>query len=79
MNILIVDDNLNNRMILKLLLEDFEEENKENKFRIEEAGDGLEAISKCEKGNFDIVLMDIMMPNMDELKLLKLLDKTIQI
>jgi len=73
MNILIVDDNLNNRMILKLLLEDFEEENKENKFLIEEAGDGLEAISKCEKGNFDIVLMDIMMPNMDGIEATKII------
>ncbi len=65
MNILIVDDNANNRMILKLLLEDYEEENKNVSFVIDEACDGLEAVKKCEDKKVDLVLMDIMMPNMD--------------
>lgn len=72
MNILIVDDNANNRMILKLLLEDYEE-NKNTKFTIEEAKDGLEAVNKCKDNNFDIVLMDIMMPNMDGIEATKII------
>jgi CheY-like chemotaxis protein len=65
MNVLIVDDNKNNRMILSLLLEDYMDENEGVHFNIQEAADGLEAVELCAKDNFDIVLMDIMMPNMD--------------
>lgn len=71
MNILIVDDNANNRMILKLLLEDYEEENKNISFTIDEACDGLEAVKKCEEKKIDLVLMDIMMPNMDGIEATK--------
>ena len=73
MNILIVDDNRNNRMILRLLLEDYMEENEEVKFSLEEAVDGLEAVEKCKNDNFDIVLMDIMMPNMDGIEATKII------
>ena len=72
MNILIVDDNANNRMILKLLLEDYEEDN-DVKFSIDEACDGVEAVQKCEDASFDIVLMDIMMPNMDGIDATKII------
>ncbi|MDB2562683.1 response regulator [Sulfurimonas sp.] len=65
MNILIVDDNKNNRMILRLLLEDYMEENKEVSFSLDEAEDGQVAVNKCREGNFELILMDIMMPNMD--------------
>ena len=65
MNILIVDDNANNRMILRLLLEDYMEENKEVSFTLDEAQDGQIAVDMCRTGNFELVLMDIMMPNMD--------------
>ncbi len=64
MNILIVDDNGNNRMILKLLLQDYEEDNS-IEFSIDEASNGIKAVQKCENNHFDIVFMDIMMPNMD--------------
>lgn len=30
-----------------------------------EAGDGMEAVSLCAKGEFDIIIMDIMMPKLD--------------
>jgi len=82
MNILIVDDNKNNRMILSLLLEDYMDENEGVNFSIEEAGDGYEAVEMCKNGAFDLVLMDIMMPNMDGIaatKAIREIDKKIMI
>jgi two-component system chemotaxis response regulator CheY len=73
MNILIVDDNKNNRMILRLLLEDYMEENKGVEFDLDEAEDGLQAVEKCSEKEFDIVLMDIMMPNMDGIEATKII------
>jgi DNA-binding response OmpR family regulator len=32
---------------------------------VEEAGNGLEAVEKCRSGNYDIVILDIMMPELD--------------
>lgn len=34
-------------------------------YETEEARDGMEAVRKCAEGNFDIVIMDIMMPELD--------------
>ncbi len=73
MKILIVDDNKNNRMILRLLLEDYEEENENISMDIDEAEDGLIAVEKCRSNSFDIVLMDIMMPNMDGIEATKII------
>jgi len=75
MYILIVDDHKNNRMILKLLLEDYVEDHNEPNFIIDEAGDGLDAVAMCEKQKYDIVFMDIMMPNMDGIQATKLIRK----
>ncbi len=65
MNILIVDDNNSNRMIMKYLLEDYAENNSGIIFDMQEACDGLEALQMCKENFYDIVFMDIMMPNMD--------------
>jgi two-component system chemotaxis response regulator CheY len=57
--ILLVDDNENNRLTLELLLEDIEG------IEILEAVDGQEAIDICKENEFDLIFMDIMMPNVD--------------
>lgn len=62
--ILIVDDNLNNRMLLRALLEDYGEENTIS-LSIDEAVNGVEAVAMAAETAYDMVLMDIMMPEMD--------------
>lgn len=58
MRVLVVDDEKLIRDVIKeyLILEDFE---------VSEAENGLEAVEKIKQDNFDIVIMDIMMPKMD--------------
>lgn len=65
MNILIVDDNASNRMILKLLLQEYGTENKSVSYEVEECANGYEAVKAVEKASYDLILMDIMMPEMD--------------
>lgn len=56
--LLIVDDEVNIReMIKKYAL--FEG------YKVEEAGDGMEAIRKVDEGTFDLIIMDVMMPELD--------------
>lgn len=57
--VLIVDDNDNNRLTLNLLLEEVEG------VFVAEAEDGQVAVEMCVREQFDLVFMDIMMPNMD--------------
>ena len=56
--ILICDDEAGLRIVIKKYAE-FENH------EIAEACDGIQAITACKKENFDIVIMDIMMPEMD--------------
>ncbi|OEF98502.1 response regulator transcription factor [Desulfuribacillus alkaliarsenatis] len=56
--ILIVDDEDRIRQLLKLYLE-------REGFIIEEADEGLTAYNKILNGNYDLVLLDIMLPGMD--------------
>jgi len=76
MNVLIVDDNANNRLIIRLMLEDYEEANKDIKFTLEEADDGQVAIDMCSKKSYDIVFMDIMMPNVDGIEATKVIKES---
>lgn len=73
MKVLIVDDNKNNRMVVSLLLEDFMDDSDAVDFEIDEASDGLEAVQQCRKIAYDLVLMDIMMPNMDGVEATKII------
>lgn len=65
--VLIVDDNDNNRLTLNLLLEEIEE------VEVYEAEDGQVAVEMCARQNFDLIFMDIMMPNMDGFEATKLI------
>ncbi len=56
--VLIVDDNPANRKLLEVrLLNDY--------FEVLSASNGLDAIAMCEKAMCDMVLLDVMMPEMD--------------
>ena len=57
-NILVVDDEARIRSIIKKYAE-FEGHT------VIEAGDGMEAVRLCRKDKFDIIIMDIMMPELD--------------
>lgn len=56
--ILLVEDNLINQQVAKEILES-------RNIKVEIANDGLEAIEKLKKSDFDLILMDIQMPNLD--------------
>lgn len=60
MNILIVDDNADNRTTLELLIEEIDDT-----IPLAFAADGQEAIDMCRQTHYDIIFMDIMMPNVD--------------
>lgn len=55
--ILVVDDNSGNRLLLKYNLEGF--------FDIDFASNGLSAINKFKENKYDLILMDIHMPDID--------------
>lgn len=62
--ILIVDDNENNRMLLRVLLEEYADEHN-IALHMKEAVNGLEASLIAENEHFSLILMDLMMPQMD--------------
>lgn len=69
MKLLIVDDEALIRNVIKeyALLEGYE---------VDEAGDGDEAISKASENNYDLIIMDIMMPKVDGLTAIKKIKET---
>jgi signal transduction histidine kinase len=57
-NVLIVDDNPTNRKLLRVVLQ-------AEGYETAEAGDGIEALSALERKPIDIIVCDVLMPNMD--------------
>lgn len=62
--VLIVDDERSIRKTLKEILE-FE------KYKVEEASDGLECLAKLKTNSFDVMILDIKMPKMDGMEVLE--------
>jgi CheY-like chemotaxis protein len=62
--VLIVDDDIRNIFALSSVLEDYGVD-------IRTADNGREAIALAQKGGLDVILMDIMMPEMDGLETMK--------
>lgn len=58
MNILIVDDEINIRSLLRKYAEF-------DGYTVAEAADGLRAVEMCRSGHYDLIVMDVMMPEMD--------------
>ncbi|MBQ9081812.1 MAG: response regulator transcription factor [Clostridia bacterium] len=69
MKVLIVDDE---DMIRSVLREYVEFEGDE----ADEAADGMEAVKKCRENDYDIVLMDVMMPRLDGFSAVKEIRKS---
>ncbi len=67
--ILIVDDEAKIREVLAEYAE-FEG------FESDQAGDGMEAVQKCRQNDYDLILMDIMMPKLDGYSAVKEIRKT---
>jgi len=59
--ILVVEDEGVNRLYLRSLLE-------RDGYEVDEAANGLEAVSVVRNGDFDLILMDVSMPKMDGLE-----------
>lgn len=68
LKVLIVDDEMELRKSIATTLP---ERMSEIEFEIHEAGNGLEAIQMARTGSFDLVLMDVRMPEVDGLKALE--------
>jgi DNA-binding response OmpR family regulator len=64
--VLVVDDEDNIREMLSMLLEMFG-------YTVTKAQDGLDALDKIREVQPDLILLDVMMPNMDGISLCKLL------
>lgn len=69
--ILIVEDEATiRRVLVKILLEENET------YQIDEAADGLEALEKFKKEDYDLIICDIKMPKFDGIELLEAVKKT---
>ena len=67
--ILIVDDEQKIREMIRKYA-------KHEGFETDEASDGMVAVEKCETSRYDLVIMDVMMPNLDGFSAVKQIKKT---
>jgi len=65
-SILLVEDNKLNQTVVKFIL-------KRYGYLIDVANNGLEAVDMYKEGNYDFILMDVMMPEMDGLEATKII------
>ncbi|THB66013.1 MAG: response regulator [Gammaproteobacteria bacterium] len=63
-NVLIVDDSASMRQMVTFTL-------KSAGHGVEEAVDGVDALKKAKMGNFDLIVSDVNMPNMDGITFVK--------
>ena len=56
--LLVVDDEVNIRTVVREYAE-FEE------YEVDEAENGMEAVEKCKHNDYDLIIMDVMMPKLD--------------
>ncbi len=66
LHVLVVDDSATNRFLLTRMLE-------QRGHSTETACDGAEAVEASQRSSFDVVLMDVMMPDMDGLEATRLI------
>lgn len=66
--ILIVEDQPNNMRLIEQLLDDLEEE-----IEVVKTFSGLEALLFLKDGNFDLILMDLALPDLDGIQVTKIL------
>lgn len=66
--VLVVDDEPMNLMVAEGIFMDYQ-------MQVKTAGSGMEAVSLCEKEDFDLIFLDHMMPEMDGVETLKKLRK----
>lgn len=69
MKLLVVDDEMNIRRVVREYAE-FES------YEVDEAGDGMEAVAKAKAQDYDLIIMDIMMPRLDGFSACKEIRKT---
>ncbi len=67
--LLIVDDEINIRKVIK-------EYGEFNGYQVEESADGMDAVALCKKNDYDLIIMDIMMPRLDGFSACKEIRKT---
>lgn len=72
MRILVVDDEAKIRHVIREYAE-FEN------YEVDEAVDGRDAIEKCKNSEYDILIMDVMMPKLDGFSTVKEIRKTSQV
>ena len=69
MKLLIVDDEMKIRTIIRKYAEF-------DGFEVEEAIDGMQAVSLCKTDHFDLIIMDVMMPELDGFSAVREIRKT---
>lgn len=82
LRILVVDDDAGLRFSVREALSTRETPSSANHYEIVEAKDGLEAVEKVRASRFDLVMLDVDMPNLSGLEALKLIkehDPSIQV